>query len=89
MELFEHFRQGAAFADLALEDLRVPDKPAGIKGMGAKSSLRSSPRALFSMAGLEVKRGCSQLRICSILMQSSGQRSLGRSKFVPRLSNVR
>ena len=27
MELFEHFLQGAAFANVALEDLRVPDKP--------------------------------------------------------------
>ncbi len=32
MELFEHFLQGAAFADVAVKDLRVPDKPAGIKG---------------------------------------------------------
>ena len=43
MELFEHFLQGAAFADVAIEDLRVPDKPAGIKGeTGGKKGAAAS-----------------------------------------------
>jgi len=68
MELFEHFLQGAAFADVALEDLRVPDKPAGIKGMGLKSSLGSSPRALFSFNQLAVARSLRGAHILPMML---------------------